>query len=141
MKLSNESYRMNPYNFIYCYFYFFWNKRHKDGHFDAVLHVFATFAIHFFLFTGFIMDFLGIKTFSFTNFGTSGHNKLFLAIIFLPIIFAFFYFYKKENCEKIIKDYKKRKYSSKEKTTRVLIYLIVPIVMIILFALVRQEII
>ena len=133
---------MNPYNFIFSFFYFFGSAKANKSRFNAIMHVFFTFSMHIGFLEGIFMDIYGIRDFSkYTDFGSSNANKGFLLITSLPIIIVLFFIYNKTYCNKIIKEYQAKKYTKPQKYIRVFSYTILPTILVVVFALIRQGII
>jgi len=132
---------MNLYNFIYCYFYTFWEKRGNDGRVVGAAHVLFTVLMHVLLVAEIIQDITGFRLISLPAYGQYGRNRAMYMLFLIPFWMAFWIFYNRERTKRLLKKFY-QEYGDelgKKNLQRILLYFILPVVLLIILALVRQN--
>ena len=131
---------MNIYNFIYCFFYRFWEKRGNDGRIVGAAHVLFTFLIHVLLIAEIVQDITGFKIVSLPDYGGAGRNKYMYFLFVIPFWVALVFFYNREHTKRLLKEYH-QKYgeAASKNTVKILLYVVIPIVLLISLAVIRQR--
>ena len=129
---------MNIYNFIFCYFYIFWQKRNGDGKFSAVMHVFFAMLIHVLLITEIFEDLTGLQIFHIPRLGNYGESKMKYMLFCIPIIALIYFYYNRERTKNLLKYYSEE-YKTDKNGLKVIIYIIIPTILVILLAIFRQN--
>jgi hypothetical protein len=131
---------MNIYNFIFCYFYKK-NGTHIGGKISGSGHVFVGFLMQILFLSEIIRDITSynILIFSDNSEATYMQRKYEDFIFCVPIITGFYFFYNNERVKRILKKFDARdEYVQQGDTNRVILYIVVPAVLTIVFALIRQ---
>lgn len=122
---------MNIYNFIFCYFYIFWNKRNNDGRFSGILHVLLALLLHLLLIVQvieLIFDY-NIST-HFPNTGSNGSNKALYTIMSIPLFILLSYYYNRDRQKNLLKRYNKINKNSKSiNLLKILVLIVLPIIL------------
>ena len=131
---------MNIYNFIYSFFYRFWEKRGNDGRIVGSAHVLGTIIIHVFLIAEIIRDITGFNIIILPNFGEYGRNKTMYFFLAVPIWVGLWFFYHRERTKRLLKDYH-HKYgeAGSKNILKILQYVIAPVILLITLAIIRQK--
>jgi hypothetical protein len=130
---------MNIYNFIYCFFYNFWKSK-GGGRIDSSAHVLFSIIIHLLLISEIIWDLTGYNIVSLPNFGEYGRNKIIYFFLVIPFWIALIFFFSKERTKRLLKDYHQKYGESGAKNTfRIMLYFVLPIVLLITLAVIRQK--
>lgn len=131
---------MNIYNFIYCFFYKFWEKRGNDGRIVGSGHVLGTVIIHILLLSEIIQDITGFKIVSLPNYGGSGSNKYMYFLFSIPFFIALWLYYNRKRSKTLLKEYY-QKYGETGviNTIKMLLYLVFPAMLLITLAVIRQR--
>ena len=129
---------MNIYDFIFCFFHKFWQKRDGDGKFNGVLHVTFAVSIHILLIYKLILVLNDTEIFTFHNFGEYGKNKLYFMAIGLLILIIIWPFYSRERTKRLLKEYHQKYGETGSKNTlKILLYVAVPTILLITLAVIR----
>ena len=130
---------MNIYNFIYCYFFNLW-KNKGGGRIDSSAHVLFALLIHVLLFAEIIQNTFGYKAINLPDYGASGRNKFMYFLIAIPFWITLILFYNKERTKRLLKEYN-QKYGKTgiKNTIKILLLVIVPIILLIMLAVIRQK--
>ena len=131
---------MNIYNFIYIFFYKFWEKRGNDGRIVGAAHVLFSILIHFLLIAEIIRDITGFNIISLPNFGEYGINKTMYFFLAVPLWIGLWFFYSRERTKRLLKDYHQKYGETGSKSTlKILLYFVIPILLLITLAVIRQR--
>ena len=131
---------MNIYNFIYSFFYKFWEKRGNDGRIVGAAHVLFSILIHVLLTAEIIWDIIGSNIISLPNFGEYGRNKTMYFFLAVPFWIGLWFFYNRERSKRLLKDYHQKYGETGSKNTlKILLYFFIPIVLLITLAVIRQR--
>lgn len=131
---------MNIYNFIYCYFYKFWEKRNNDGRIVASMHIFFTLLVHFFLLAEIIRGITGIKFNLMPRLGNYGESKTKYMLLCIPFLILIFMYYNRNRTTNLLKEYYLQYGNDgKKNTIKILIYIIVPAIIAVSLAIIRQR--
>lgn len=131
---------MNIYNFIYCYFHKFWEKRSNDGRIVGSAHVLFSVFIHILLIAEIIRNITGVNVISLPGFGTYGRNKTIYLFLSIPFWIGFWFFYNRERTKHLLKDYQQiYGEAGRKNLIKVILYFILPIVLLITLAIIRQR--
>jgi hypothetical protein len=131
---------MNIYNFIYCFFYNSGQKKNGGGRFNGVLHVFFVLAMHFLLLSEIIRDTTGFKIFTMPRLGNYGESKTKYILLCIPIVLLIWLYYNKKRSIALLKVYNQLYGDAgKKNTIRILIYIVVPTIILISLAVIRQR--
>ncbi|MFM2224936.1 MAG: hypothetical protein RJA07_1138 [Bacteroidota bacterium] len=126
---------MNIYDFIYCYSYFFNEKRKRDAIFNGVFMVFAV-AFTQFMLTVVLFDFLKID---FLKIDLSGNKRYIgMGVLGLIIVFIRYVLYSEKRRTIILKKYTDVYTNDTNNTIRVIIYGVLPLALLILMIVVKQ---
>jgi len=126
---------MNIYNFIYCFFYNFWEKRGTDGRMMGSVHVLFTIGMHFLLLSKIVELILGRRLLSLPNYGNYGTNKSMYFLYVIPVAVLFFIFYNRKRTNNLLKTYNQiYKEQGLKNILRVLLYIVIPIIIALLLA-------
>jgi amino acid permease len=133
---------MNIYNFIYCFFYNLWEKKGSDGRINGTGVVFFSLLIHILLILEIVYNITGyrISLLPSSHGATYGQRKGVNFIICIPFIIAIWLFYNRTRTDRILKQYEKlfdRK--EKEQKTRIILYIIIPLISVLILAILRQK--
>ena len=130
---------MNIYNFIYCYFYNMWKSK-GGGRIDSSAHVLFSILIHVLLIAEIIRDITGFNIISLPNFGAYGINKTMYFFLAVPLWIGLWFFYNRERTKRLLKDYHQKYGEAGSKITlKILLYFVIPIVLLITLAVIRQK--
>ena len=123
---------MNIYNFIYCFFYRYWEKRNSDGRISGSIHVFLTAFIHFLILLKIILNIMGIYAVRF-DFGRHGTSKSANLIWSVPTLILFILFYNRKRTKRLLKEFH-QKYDNnrRKKIINLFLYLIVPFIVLLI---------
>jgi hypothetical protein len=131
---------MNIYNFIYCFFYLFWEKRGNDGRMVGSAHVLFTIMMQFLLLSEIIHDLTGFNIVPLPNYGGAGINKYMYLLILTPFLVALIIYYNKNRTKKLLKDYHENHGNAGRKNTlKILLYVVLPMILGITLAIIRQR--
>ncbi|HRP90104.1 MAG TPA: hypothetical protein PKX92_08695 [Edaphocola sp.] len=131
---------MNIYNFIYSFFYKFWEKRGNDGRIVGSAHVLGTIIIHALLIVEIIRDTTGLNLISLPNFGEYGRNKTMYFFLAVPVWIGLWFFYNRERTKRLLKEYHQKYGEAGSKNTfNILLYVVIPIILLITLAVIRQR--
>lgn len=130
---------MNIYNFIYCYFYNLW-KNKGGGRIDSSAHVLFACFMHVLLIAEIILDTTGFEIINLPDYGAYGRNKTMYFFFAIPFWIALILFYNREHTKRLLKEYH-QKYgdSGSKNTVKMLLYVVVPTVLLIILAVIRQR--
>jgi len=130
---------MNIYNFIYCYFYNMWKSK-GGGRIDSSAHVLFSILIHVLLIAEIIRDITSFNIISLPNFGAYGINKTMYFFLAVPLWIGLWFFYNRERTKRLLKDYHQKYGEAGSKNTlKILLYFVIPIVLLITLAVIRQK--
>lgn len=123
---------MNIYNFIYCFFYRYWEKRNSDGRISGSIHVFFTAFIHFLIIVKIIWKINGIYALRF-NFGQHGTSKFMHLIWSVPILILLILFYNRKRTKRLLEEFH-QKYDNnrRKKTINLFLYLVLPFIVLLI---------
>ena len=133
---------MNIYNFIYCFFYKLWEKRGSDGRLNGTGIVFFSLLMHIYLMFEIILDITGYKLTLFPNNAEAMYSerKSLDFIISIPFIIAIWFFYNRKRTDKLIEEYNEEYGENESKISlRILLYVIVPTILVVFLAVMRQK--
>lgn len=131
---------MNIYNFIYCYFHKFWQKRSYDGRIVGSAHVLFSVFIHILLIAEIIRNITDVNVISLPDFGTYGRNKTINLILSIPFLIGLWFFYSRERTKRLLKDYHQIYGEAGRKNfIKVLLYFVLPIILLTTLAIIRQR--
>lgn len=131
---------MNIYDFVFCFFHRYWQKRDGDGKFNGVLHVTFTIGIHLLLIYQLIEIISNVKIFSFHNFGSYGKNKLYFMAIGLIILLIIWPFYNRERTKRLLNEYhQKYREAGIKNMMKILLYVVIPAILSITLTVIRQK--
>lgn len=126
---------MNIYNFIFCYFCSK-DGNTKPGRIYGSGMLFFSILMHFNLSREILTFLLGRKIFFYQNNLTK--SKYYL--LFGLIVFVFFLFYDSKRVERLMKKYYSRdEYVQQKDTNRIIFYILVPLILSIVLAVIRQK--
>lgn len=130
---------MNVYNYTYCYFHNLW-KNKGGGRIDSSAHVLFSVIIHILLLSEIIRDLTGFNLISLPYFGEYGRNKMIYFFLAVPLWLGLFFFYSRERTKRLLKEYQLKYGEEKNKNTlRILLYVVLPTVLLITLAVIRQN--
>jgi len=131
---------MNIYNFIYSFFYNFWEKRGNDGRIVGAAHVLFSLIIHVLLIAEIIRNITGFNIISLPNYGQYGINKTMYFFFAISLWVGLWFFYNRERTKRLLKDYH-QKYgeTGSKNNVKILLYFVVPIILLITLAVIRQR--
>ncbi len=131
---------MNIYDFIFCFFYRFWQKRDGDGAFSGVLHVIIVIFLHILFLCEITLQITGVNLFKFFASEIPGRTKFYGAIILLLIAITVWPFYRRERTKKLLKEYH-QKYgeAGRKNTYKILLYVVAPTILAVTLAVIRQN--
>ena len=131
---------MNIYNFIYCFFYKFWEKRGNDGRIVGAGHILGVLIIHILLIAEIIQGTIGYKLIYLPNFGEQGQNKTIYFVLAVPLWIVFWIFYNRERTKRLLKEYHQKYGEAGSKNTlKILLYVVLPAILLIILAVIRQK--
>ena len=135
-----RAYSMNIYNFIYCFFYNYWEKRATDGRVVGSAALVFTLVIHVLFIAELIQLIAGIQLFSIKSFGTYEENKIIYFLFGIPFWIITALYYNRKRTKRLLKKYY-QKYGSKGgvNSLRVVFYIILPMILLILLSVLRQN--
>jgi len=128
---------MNMYNFIYCFFYKFWEKRGSDGRLTGSVHVLIALLTQILLIREIIEWITGYKIYSLHSFGEYGTNKTLYFFGCIPLAVVFFLFYNRKRTKYLLKLYHIE--YGKNNRVRILCYFVLPIIAVITLGVLRQN--
>ena len=130
---------MNIYNFVFCYFYKFWEKRGNDGRIVGSAHVLFTLIIHFLFLAEIILRTIGINIFSLPNNGQYVSNKMVYFIICIPLWIIIGIHFNKNRTNHLILVYNKTYTNPYRNRLKAITITVLPMVLLILLAVLRQQ--
>ena len=130
---------MNIYNFIYCYFYNLWKSK-GGGRIDASAHVLFAIIIHSLLISEILQDLTGIKMIYLPDYRGAVANKYMYFLFAVPFWATLFLFYSPERTKRLLKKYHlKYGEAAGTNTLKILLVFILPIILLITLAVIRQR--
>ena len=134
------AYSMNIYNFIYCFFYNYWEKRATDGRVVGSAFIVFTLLIHFLFIAELIQSIAGIQLFSIKSFGTYAENKAIYFLFCIPFWIIIALFYNRKRTKRLLKIYNPKYSASGNKNIlRVVFYIFLPMILLIILSVLRRN--
>ncbi|MEZ0006330.1 hypothetical protein ABH942_001700 [Flavobacterium sp. 28YEA47A] len=130
---------MSIYNFIYCFFYKFWEKRGSDGRLTGSIHVLCALLIQLLLVREIVRSITGSIIYKLPNYGEYGTNKTIYLLWCIPMTICCFLFYNKNRTKRLLKKYYIEYKDNKKNTIRILCYFVLPILVLIALGVIRQR--
>lgn len=126
---------MNIYNFIFCYYCKRYGENIAGRTYGSAM-LFFSILMHFNLSREILTFLLGHKVFFYQNNLTKSKYYLLYGLI----VFVFVLFYDNKRVKRLMKQYYSRdEYVQQRDTNRVIIYIVVPLILSIVLAVIRQK--
>jgi hypothetical protein len=122
---------MNMYNFIYCFFYIFWEKRGNDGRIIGAIHVVFAIMMHFALIIEMVSTALNKQILNLPSSGGAGRDKVFYVLCIIPFCIIFWIYYSKSRTMNLLKEYKLNHPYKKTNMLKIIALVIVPMMLAI----------
>src|SRR5690606_2475255 len=99
---------MNIYNFIYCFFYKFWEKRGDNGNISGAGHLLFAIMMHLLLLSEIIRGISSFNILPLPDFGTTGRNKTIWFLFLIPFWIGLCFFYNKTRTQRLLEQYESK---------------------------------
>ena len=128
------------YNFIFWFFYRFWEKRGNDGRIIGAAHVLFSLLVHI----GLIMEVVHwvwhYKVMNFPDQGTYGRNKSVLFFLMVPIWIILWFYFNRARTNRLLTLYDtKYKEKSLQISLYIILFFILPLAALLILVVVRQR--
>ena len=137
--MENIKKGMNIYNFVYCFFYNYWEKRGTDGRVVASVVLLFTLCIHMFFILEIVHVFGNVEFTYFSSFGSKDRIKTNVTLFSIPLWIIIGLYFNRKRTKRLLIEYNKIYYNNRNNTLRAIFYVVFPFILAITLAIIRQN--